>query len=198
MSKVVSLFKQDCGIEPLILPHFSALYSQAYKYTANRAAAQDLVQDVFVYALENRRKVQELDPVLPWLMRCLYHRFIDYFRKHKGDVAPGDEFDFELVAANCTSAEDQYFHEQVRIGLTRLTPEQRVAVTLFDIEGYSLDEVCKVMELPLNTVKSHLHRGRRKLKTHLGLEGDELQASNTQATFGLVPVNAMEMSDDEL
>jgi RNA polymerase sigma-70 factor (ECF subfamily) len=182
MSKVVSLFKQERGVEALILPHFSALYSQAYKYTSNRAAAQDLVQDVFVYALENRRKVQELDPVLPWLMKCLYHRFIDYFRKHKSDLTPRAEFDFEQLVAPGLSAEDQYFHEQVRQGLAQLSIEQRVAVTLFDIEGYSLDDLCQVMELPLGTVKSHLHRGRRKLKTQLALTDSELRQSQTPAS----------------
>lgn len=189
MSKVIHLFRRDCGVENLILPHFSALYSQAYKYTANRAAAQDLVQDVFVYALENRRKVMELDPVLPWLMRCLYHRFIDHFRRHKSDVTQSGEFDFESTVAPGTSAEDQYFHEQVRLGLAKLSIEQRVAVTLFDIEGYSLEEVCNVMELPLNTVKSHLHRGRRRLKAQLALTGSELQPDDAPAPFSMVPVS---------
>ncbi|HEY0961018.1 MAG TPA: RNA polymerase sigma factor [Pseudomonadales bacterium] len=189
MSKVVRLFKQDCGVETLILPHFSALYSQAYKYTANRATAQDLVQDVFVYALENRRKVLELDPVLPWLMRCLYHRFVDQFRRNRSDVAQFGDFDFEQTVAPGTSAEDQYFHEQVRLGLAKLSIEQRVAVTLFDIEGYSLEEVCSVMELPLNTVKSHLHRGRRRLKAQLALTGSELERDEGPTPFSMITTN---------
>jgi RNA polymerase sigma-70 factor (ECF subfamily) len=189
MSKVVHLFKRDCGVETLILPHFSVLYSQAYKYTANRATAQDLVQDVFVYALENRRKVLELDPVLPWLMRCLYHRFIDHFRRNKSDVAQYGDFDFEQTVAPGTSAEDQYFHEQVRLGLAKLSIEQRVAVTLFDIEGYSLEEVSNVMELPINTVKSHLHRGRRRLKAQLSLTGNELQHDEAPMPFSTASVS---------
>lgn len=175
MRKIVSIFsRQDQWVETLLAPHFPALYSQAYKYTANRAAAQDLVQDVFVYALENKRKVLELDPVLPWLMRCLYHRFIDYFRKHRHDFDGRDDSMLERLPSPERSAEDRYFHDQVRDGLTRLSLEQKVAVTLFDIEGYSLEEVCEVMELPLGTVKSHLHRGRRRLKALLGLTGYEL------------------------
>jgi RNA polymerase sigma-70 factor (ECF subfamily) len=175
MRKIVSIFsREDQWVEAMILPHFPALYSQAYKYTANRAAAQDLVQDVIVYALENKLKVLELDPVLPWLMRCLYHRFIDYFRKHKTDLETRDERSVERLVAPEASSEDHYFHEQIRDSLSRLSLEQKVAVTLFDIEGYSLEEVCQVMDLPLGTVKSHLHRGRRKLKTLLGLNGGEL------------------------
>jgi RNA polymerase sigma-70 factor, ECF subfamily len=190
MRKIVSIFsRQDQWVETLLTPHFAALYSQAYKYTANRAAAQDLVQDVFVYALENKRKVLELDPVLPWLMRCLYHRFIDYFRKHRTDFGPRDDQILERLVAPDRSAEDRYFDEQVRDSLTRLSLEQKVAVTLFDIEGYSLEEVCQVMELPLGTVKSHLHRGRRRLKTLLGLNGNELLEYDAHEQAGAEPVN---------
>jgi RNA polymerase sigma-70 factor (ECF subfamily) len=190
MRKIVSIFsRQDQWVETLLTPHFPALYSQAYKYTANRAAAQDLVQDVFVYALENKRKVMELDPVLPWLMRCLYHRFVDHFRKHRNDFECRDDGTLEQMVARERSAEDCYFHEQVRDGLTRLSLEQKVAVTLFDIEGYSLEEVCQVMDLPLGTVKSHLHRGRRKLKTLLGLTGNELQQHDTHEPRDVVSVN---------
>ena len=190
MRKIVSLFqRQDQWVEALITPHFPALYSQAYKYTANRATAQDLVQDVFVYALENKSKVLELDPVLPWLMRCLYHRFIDHFRKHKASLDCRDD-QLELLASAERSQEDRYFDGQVRDSLTRLTLEQQVAVTLFDIEGYTLAEVCQVMDLPLGTVKSHLHRGRRRLKELLGLTGNELQEPDTDATYvGMAPAN---------
>jgi RNA polymerase sigma-70 factor, ECF subfamily len=182
MKRIVSIFsRRDQWVETLIAPHFPALYSQAYKYTANRAAAQDLVQDVLVYALENKRKVLELDPVLPWLMRCLYHRFVDHFRKHRNDFECRDDGVVEQLATRECSAEDQYFHTQVRDSLKRLSLEQKVAVTLFDIEGYSLEEVCQVMELPIGTVKSHLHRGRRRLKILLGLSGNELQQHDTEA-----------------
>jgi RNA polymerase sigma-70 factor, ECF subfamily len=182
MSKIISIFKRQHEIvESRVLPHSSALYSQAYKYTANRDSAQDLVQEVLVYALENKHKILVLDPVLPWLMKCLYHRFVDHYRKHKGDRLPKEDYDFDAFVSKGMNAEDQYFYRQVHQGLAQLTAEQRVAVTLFDIEGYSLDDLAQVMDLPLGTVKSHLHRGRKRLKVVLELTQDVISNPDMQS-----------------
>ena len=168
MKKIISIFhsKRQDSIEELISPYLTALYNQAYRYTGTKDAADDLIQDLLVYLLTHRDKVLGLDPVKPWLMRCLYHRFVDTYRKNRQELTNLDSI-MQEPSSNDDNLETGYFHEQVLNLLDTLSANQRVAVSLFDIEGYTLDEIAHVMEMPVSTVKSHLHRARKKLKTLL-------------------------------
>lgn len=174
MNKIVSIFiNQKVSIESVVLPHMDSLYSQALQYMGNKSAAEDLLQDVLVYVLEREAKVLSLEPVKPWLMRCLYHRFIDGYRKRKIEKATQLNYNLDSISGSSTSPEDSCFHQEILGLLAQLAPEQRVTVSLFDIEGYTLIDIVNVMGMPLGTVKSHLHRGRRKLKDLLELEKKE-------------------------
>ena len=152
----------------------SELYRLAYQYTGDPHSAEDLLQDTLVYICQREEKLLSLDPLKPWLMRCLYHRFVDHYRKTKRTVNT-DSIDEEVhdVASHCKELESQLIREEVFEGLKGLNEVQRAVVTLFDMEGYSLQEVSSFLELPQGTVKSHLHRARKKLKIFLSLQPGE-------------------------
>jgi RNA polymerase sigma-70 factor (ECF subfamily) len=173
MNGIVSIFSRTRGdkLESILSPHINDLYSQAYRYLGDKHSAEDLVQDLLLYVCKRKETLLTLDPVKPWLMQCLYHRFVDSHRKRKRQVkeVPLDNEDFYLESTE-TSLEHQYMREKVIEDMAKLTPEQRAVITLFDIEGYSLEQVAQTLQMAKGTVKSHLHRGRKRLKSLFNLQ----------------------------
>ncbi|WP_185906524.1 RNA polymerase sigma factor [Teredinibacter haidensis] len=161
---------EAASAEAVLAPHLAALYAQAMRFCGDRPAAEDLLQEVVVYALEHEKKVLSLDPVRPWLMRCLYHRFIDTTRLKKRESHRLMQVDSDECVSSAPNPEASYYHRQVMLALQALTAEQRATVTLFDIEGYSLQDIAEILEMPVGTVKSHIHRARKKLKLLLSLQ----------------------------
>ncbi|MFT7560305.1 MAG: RNA polymerase sigma-70 factor (ECF subfamily) [Flavobacteriales bacterium] len=167
MSIITSLFShtKKHRIEAVLAPHLDDLLRQAQRYTYSSTAAEDLFQDLCVYVCQREETLLSLDPVKPWLMKCLYHRFVDNYRKQQRRV---DEVSFEPEHENINAAQDDTqiheYREQLRLAMAHLSAAQRGVITLFDIEGYSLAEIADVLELSESTIKSHLHRGRKKLK----------------------------------
>lgn len=174
MKNITSIFSKQKTktAEGVLSPHVDALHRQAYYYTGNQHDAEDLLQDLFVYVCQRKEKLLVINPVKPWLMTCLYHRFIDNLRKKTARV---DEFsmddDFDIV--DPVAPEDSDMGEQIKKCLKHLSPEQRAAISLFYIEGFTLVEVAAAMMLPEGTVKSHLHRGRKKLAAMLDFNKNE-------------------------
>lgn len=170
MSKVISLFKRRHAarddFETLVAPHISALYRQAWQYSRNEDEAEDLLQELLVDSYQRQEALRAAPVPGAWLSRCLYHRFVDRYRKTKAlprfeDI---DVLTSSPVLGQHLSPEDQCWHEQLRRGLDALSAEQRMAITLHDIEGYTLNELSTTMDMPIGTLKSHLHRGRKVLQ----------------------------------
>lgn len=144
----------------------AALHRQAFKYVTNEYEAEELLQEVLVEAYQNIDALRVAPVPLAWLTRCLYYRFVDAYRKHKS--RPTTE-NIEALPVNempeaLGSPEAQYWHGQVLKGFSLLSPEQRMVVSLHDMEGYTLMELSQTMEIPLGTLKSHLHRARKILQ----------------------------------
>jgi len=150
----------------LIRQHYQALYRAAYRLTRSAVDAEDLVQEVCVRAFPRLGEVERLEQPRGWLMRVLYRLFIDlrrrYERKHvraiddheefvSDEPGPAEEVDRAL---NRWRIEDAWQH---------LNQEQRLLLTLHDVEGYSLAEIHSLTGLKDGTIKSKLHRARVRL-----------------------------------
>ncbi|MBN1377743.1 MAG: sigma-70 family RNA polymerase sigma factor [Gammaproteobacteria bacterium] len=150
----------------------NSLFKQAYQYTGNTQDAEDLLQDLLVELYQKQDKLHTAKSLRAWLMRCLYNRFVDGYRKKKS--APNfDSLHDEYLAnklPNDDSPETSYWHKQVLAGLSLLSREQRMVVCLHDIEGHTLAELSDIMKIPLGTLKSHLFRGRRILQDRFKLQ----------------------------
>ncbi len=147
-------------------PHLSTLYKQAYQYVGNASDAEDLLQDLLVHLYSQQGSLTQVDNLPAWLNRCLYHRFIDKHRKLKR--APEfQEYEENTLIGSNTAGESSYYHRQILQCMSHLSRDQRAVVSMHDIEGYTLPELSNMMDIPVGTLKSHLHRGRRKLKTLL-------------------------------
>lgn len=185
MNNIISLFSSRDGantFEASLAPHIRGLYTQARRYTGNTHDAEDLLQDLLLELYGKRAQMASVENLPAWLNRCLYHRFIDRHRR-KVRTAPSEGFDenrHQVEVAQPDRAESDCLHAQVLRGMRQLNPVQRAVITLHEIDGYSLPEIADITDVPLGTLKSHLHRSRKRLKKLLDLQpsGDDQRQIN--------------------
>ena len=170
-------------LESQLLPHMDFLYRIAYRFTGNREDAEDLVQDLIVKLYTQRQDLTGVAMLRSWLVRVLYRLFIDTTRKQKRlplmlvkrkdsrdatdplEKIPCEEPDPEEYA------QKRLLKKSIERAMNMLGRDHRAIITLHDIEGYHLTELETLLEIPLGTLKSRLHRARAKLKEILKKDG---------------------------
>lgn len=161
----------------LVQPHMTVMYRMAYRWTQNREESEDLVQDVLFKLVGRLDEMEAVDQLRPWLIKILYRRFVDLYRR--GTRSPiesehqwqPDTRLLEEMAIDEHDRVDQLEWQQVLLrGLETLDDDQRDAVLLHDVEGYTALEIADMLEISVGTVKSRVHRGRHKLKQFLQRE----------------------------
>ena len=174
---MLSLRKRRNDFEHTALPHMNALYGAAYRLTRNPRDAEDLVQDAMLRAYRFWDSFQKDSNCKAWLFRILSNTFINHYQKKKrtrevldAAIAEQSVTDGVLVqerSANQRDPEgillDRMLSDDVMRALESLPKDFRLAVVLCDIEGFSYKEIAEIMECPVGTVMSRLHRGRRQL-----------------------------------
>lgn len=157
-------------------PHLGHLYRVAYRLTNNPDAAEDLVQDIMLHFYPKLAELRQIDNLRPWLARSLYNRFIDNIRRDKRNPITSAANEDAMAIMPDLEAEPEREMEQdllqVRLNdaLNTLNEDQRHVVMLHDMEGYTLTELAQVLDTPLGTLKSRLHRARNSLKEQLAME----------------------------
>lgn len=153
-------------------PYMDLLFKQAYQYTGSVQDAEDLLQELLVELYQKQDKMRSVSSLKAWLIRCLYNRFVDSYRKQKSTPYLSDIDDEQTAnkVTNNDSPEANYWHRQVLEGLELLSEAQRMVICLHDIEGHTLTELSEIMDMPVGTLKSHLHRGRRALLEKFDLQ----------------------------
>lgn len=165
----------------LMRPHVAALYRSAYRWTGSVERAEDLVQDLLVRLYPRLAELRTLEQMRPWAMRVMYRLFVDQLRRERSspvqfglDVADdGAEEDSGLVDPGYGPqelTEQQLTQERVLAVWPLLSEEHRVVLSMHDIEDYSLPEVAQMLEVPIGTLKSRLHRARARLRELLSEE----------------------------
>ncbi|MCG8419985.1 MAG: sigma-70 family RNA polymerase sigma factor [Proteobacteria bacterium] len=178
---MLSRRKQRSEFERTALPHLDALYGAAYRLTRNPRDAEDLVQDAVLRAYRFWDTFQKDSNCKAWLFRILTNTFINSYQKKKRSrevinraAAEQEATDGVLVQERATSLRDpekllidRTLSDDVARALEALPSDFRVAVVLCDVQGFSYKEIADIMECPVGTVMSRLHRGRRLLKKEL-------------------------------
>jgi RNA polymerase sigma-70 factor (ECF subfamily) len=158
------------------------LYSAALRMTHNPADAEDLVQETFLKAYRAYESFQAGTNLKAWLYRILTNTYINIYRakKRRPDESNLEDVEdlylyrrlggLEAVAAGRSAEEevlDRITDTDVKAAIDSLPEQFRLAVVLSDIEGFSYKEIAEIMDVPLGTVMSRLHRGRRAMQRAL-------------------------------
>ena len=182
------------------MQYMDALYTAALRLTHNAADAEDLVQETYLKAYRAYGGFEEGTNLRAWLYRILTNTFINNYRskKRRPDETDIDEIEdlylyrrlggLEAAAAGRSAEEellDWFTDAEVKEAVEALPEQFRMAVLLADVEGFSYKEIAEILDIPIGTVMSRLHRGRKALQKRLydfghdrGLVGERQPTAN--------------------
>ena len=162
------------------MPFLDQLYGAAMRMTRNPTDAEDLVQETYLKAFAAFDSFQEGTNLRAWLFRILTNTYINQYRRKQRQPyqASADELtDWQLndaqerITSAPRSAEaealDRLADSDVVEALAAIPEDFRLAVYLADVEGFSYKEIAEIMDTPVGTVMSRLHRGRKLLRESL-------------------------------
>jgi RNA polymerase sigma-70 factor, ECF subfamily len=159
----------------LVERHMRRAFSVAYRVLGHREDAEDLVQDAFLTALERIDTFESGRSFGPWFYRILVNRGLNS-RKARSirqtDMLPTELASSELLPDR--AAERTELKARLRAAMDELPEKQRVAVQLFELEGFSGAEIAEILQIPAGTVRYHLHQARQALRDALEIyQGNE-------------------------
>jgi len=166
------------NFEKEMMPHMAALYNFALRMTGDPDDAKDLVQETYMKAYRFFDKYEQGTNAKAWLFRIMKNSYINRYRKESKEP---DKIDYDDVKEFYASVKDaavdtndlqekifgNLFEDEVAKALQDLPEDFRTVVILCDIEGYTYEEIADFVEIPIGTVRSRLHRGRKMLQSML-------------------------------
>lgn len=164
--------------ETELIPHADALYNFAYHLTYNEEDANDLVQEAYLKAYKYIYQYQSGTNGKAWLFRILKNTFINDYRKVSKQPNTVDyqelvdiHMEDEIASSHLYDLREEIFNgsmgDEISTALNDLPIDFKTVILLCDIEGFSYEEISKILEIPIGTVRSRLHRGRNILKEKL-------------------------------
>jgi RNA polymerase sigma-70 factor (ECF subfamily) len=176
---IINLFKNRTNpadrFERFIRPHIDTLYRLAYRLCQTQDGAEDLLQQFLTRLFEKVDQLEKLEKPVPWLKRGLYNLYVDNYRRQNREAAvfsAGGYEDNIAVAPETpqTLANNRDLSQRIENALQALNEDQRIVVLLHDSEGYTLEEISEIQQVPLGTLKSRISRARNILKPLLSME----------------------------
>ncbi len=160
------------------LPHIDALYNFAYRLTFDEDEAKDLVQETFLKSYRFIESFQEGTNAKAWLFRILKNSFINEFRKKSKEPSKvdyqevesyynSDEVDEPITTDLRVETLRDMMGDEVSNALNSLDVDFRTVIILCDLNGFKYDEMSKILDIPIGTVRSRLHRARNLLRENL-------------------------------
>ena len=164
------------------MPLMDGLYSAAMRMTRNAADAEDLVQETYLKAFNAYERFETGTNLKAWMYRILTNSYINAYRKKQRRPDESDIDNIEDLylyrrlggaesAVLSRSAEDEllemFGEDEVKLALEDLPEHYRMPILLADVEGFSYKEIAKILDVPIGTVMSRLHCGRKQLQKRL-------------------------------
>jgi len=158
--------------EQQVHKHQDQVYGFACSMLKNEVTAQDVTQDVFIKLWEHRDEVDD-ERALPWLMRVTRNACIDQLRRRQTrqrtmtvDTEGVSRAESQRPRPD-TNTEMSDFEDHLEAALDEIDEPYRSVVVLREIQELKYKEIAETLDMPLNTVKVYLHRGRKKLRKQL-------------------------------
>ncbi|MBC7921755.1 MAG: sigma-70 family RNA polymerase sigma factor [Ferruginibacter sp.] len=160
------------------MPHIDSMYNFAYRLTMDEDEAKDLVQDTYLKAFRFISSFQRGTNAKAWLFRILKNSFINDYRKKSKEPAKldyqevetfynSDEADSDITIDLRVETVQDMIGDEIANALNSLAVDFKAVIILCDIEGFTYEEMAKILDIPIGTVRSRLHRARNLLKEKL-------------------------------
>jgi RNA polymerase sigma-70 factor (ECF subfamily) len=153
------------------LAHLDALHNLAVYLTRNGSEAEDLVQETYVRALRFAHRFEPGTHLRAWLFQILRNTFLTFYRQREREVVLGDEGFPEgapmFQDAPAQDTDRSSAHMDLERALAHLPEEFKTPLLLAEVEGLALEDVARIMDCPVGTVKSRIFRAKERLRTHL-------------------------------
>ncbi len=160
------------------MPHIDSMYNFAYRLTFDEDDAKDLVQDTYLKAYRFINSFQKGTNAKAWLFRILKNSFINDYRKKSKQPAKvdyqevesyynSDNADEAITPDLRVDALQDMIGDEISNALNSLAVDFRTVIILCDLEGFTYEEMAKILDIPIGTVRSRLHRARNLLKEKL-------------------------------
>ena len=160
------------------LPHINSMYNFGYRLTLDRDDAKDLVQDTYLKAYRFIESFQKGTNAKAWLFRILKNSFINDYRKKTKEPSKVDyqevetyynseEVDRQITPDLRVESLKDMIGDEISNALNSLDVDFRTVIILCDLEGFKYEEMAKILDIPIGTVRSRLHRARNLLKEKL-------------------------------
>ena len=165
---------RTAALATLFERHHARLYRYCARMTGQRAAAEDLVQDVFMKMLKYKATFRDDSELVPWMFGIGRNACLAHLRRTADDRVPGNELDVEALAQeSADEPQDGDQHEIVRHALQRLPVERREVLVLSRYEFKSYEEIAALLDCSVGAVKVRVHRALKQLReVYLDLAGE--------------------------
>jgi RNA polymerase sigma-70 factor, ECF subfamily len=171
VTSAAAALANQLNFEELVREHERMVFSIAHHFLQNAAAAEEVAQDVFLELFRSLSKLESAAHATFWLRRVACHRSIDYARRNKNFAAEvsWDELpEARRESRPLPASSDPLLSDRLRQMIARLPDKMRMVVILRYQEDAGLEEIARAMKIPLNTVKSTLHRAHAVLREKIG------------------------------
>lgn len=178
MMNSTKILKDQTDFEQTAIPLMDILYNYALHLTMNSENAKDLLQDTYLKAFRFWDSYEKGTNIKAWLSEIMKNSYINQYRKNV--KAPKEvEYDenqfFYKISQQVsfdpkylhTKSYDEIFEDEITRSLDTLTKDFKTAVLLSDFEDFSYEEIANIINCPIGTVRSRLHRGRKQLQKKL-------------------------------
>jgi RNA polymerase sigma factor (sigma-70 family) len=170
--------EKDSQFEKEFMPLIGSLYNFAYRLTLDEDDANDLVQETYMKAYRFFDSYEQGTNAKAWLFRILKNSFINDFRKKSKQPSKidyqevesfynSDDVDENITTDLRVESIQDMIGDEVASALNSLAVDFRTIIILCDLEGFTYEEMAKILDIPIGTVRSRLHRARNLLKDKL-------------------------------
>lgn len=170
--------EKDAQFEKEFMPLIGSLYNFAYRLTLDEDDANDLVQETYLKAYRFFDSYEQGTNAKAWLFRILKNSFINDFRKKSKQPSKidyqevesfynSDDVDENITVDLRVESIQDMIGDEIANALNSLAVDFRTIIILCDLEGFTYEEMAKILDIPIGTVRSRLHRARNLLKEKL-------------------------------
>jgi RNA polymerase sigma factor (sigma-70 family) len=198
MPQTYSDKEKDSVFNKEFLPYIDSMYNFAYKLTLDEDDAKDLVQDTYLKAYRFINSFEQGTNAKAWLFKILKNSFINDFRKKTRQPAKvdyqeienvynSDDIDENITVDLRSETVQDLIGDEITNAINSLAVDFRTVIILCDLEGFTYEEMAKILDIPIGTVRSRLHRARsilkQKLSDYAKKMGYNSDTNNTESAF---------------